>query len=114
MVTLGNSYAFALVFKLIAVQEIGYHRALLIRVSLESASSPLGCQLWVTVPGITVKHRPHRIRLGGRHGLRRAQRLIEAFWVLLRSPQLFDWLLERGFVIAPEDAADPELGGTRG
>ena len=113
MVNLSNSYAFALIFELIAVQQIPYHRALLARVWLESTSSPLGCQLWVTVPGITVKHRPRRITLGGRYGVRRAQRLIEAFYALLRSPQLFDCLLERGFVIAPEDAPNIASGSEK-
>jgi hypothetical protein len=102
VVQLGNSYAFALVFEVIAVRGIPYHRALRARLSLE----PSGARwlITATVPGVSVRHKDLRVRIGEVRSLERGRRISDAFFTLLRSPQLFDFLCERGFAIASEDA----------
>ena len=113
VVQLGNSYAFALIFELIAVRRVPYHRALHARLSLEHRGDG---RWWIvaTVPGMSVRHKPQRLRLGEVKRLERGRRVTMAVYVLLRSPQLFDWLCERGFTLAPDDAPALKLERTRG
>ena len=113
VVNLTNSYAFALIFELVAVRHVPYHRALATRLSLERRATGR-CVIYATIPGLTTRHKPLRVRLDEVQSFERGARIAEAFGLLLRSPQLFDWLRERGFAVAPEDGPALELTRTRG